>query len=345
MKHTPERMPQLDGLRGLAALVVVISHSANAGFLPEVLGRGFGQMGVGMFYALSAFLLGHLYFGRTVTGASLHSYAVSRVSRVLPLFYGVLFLASAIFLITGFGFYDITSLKDIALNALLVQGTDVLWSIPVELQYYVVFACLWWLHSSRGYGLWPLLVLGLVVQGAVALLLRQAFPQAGTANLAYWGHLFLCGLALSQIPRTRLQTRFAPLLAVGLVALLLLALPELRRGLGIPTLPNYADPMTSGVPILILYLALRQVAPLGFLTSKGLRWLGGISFGLYLIHMPIIVIVTLLGSHFSIPGTGFAAILGVSLLLAWLARHAIELPAQAWLRAALGTRPANARAA
>lgn len=57
-------LPVLDSLRGLAAVVVVVSHSANRGYLPELFGRGFGGTGVTMFYALSGFLMAYLYLRR-----------------------------------------------------------------------------------------------------------------------------------------------------------------------------------------------------------------------------------------------------------------------------------------
>jgi len=50
----------LTGLRGLAALIVFVSHSANVGLLPHFFGTGFGQVGVMIFFLLSGFLMSHL---------------------------------------------------------------------------------------------------------------------------------------------------------------------------------------------------------------------------------------------------------------------------------------------
>lgn len=49
------KLAALDGLRGFAALVVVLSHSSNAGMflLPNLDARGLGKSGVFLFFLLS----------------------------------------------------------------------------------------------------------------------------------------------------------------------------------------------------------------------------------------------------------------------------------------------------
>ena len=93
----PGYHPALDGIRGFAALIVVISHSANAGFLPNLLGHGLGQMGVALFYALSGFLMAHLYLHRPFDAAAIRQFALRRAARVLPLFYAVILMACLLY--------------------------------------------------------------------------------------------------------------------------------------------------------------------------------------------------------------------------------------------------------
>ena len=337
IRPPPERLRRLDGLRGIAALAVVISHCANIGLLPAFLGAGFGKMGVGLFYSLSAFLLGHLYFNTRCCTDARRRYALSRTARVLPLFYTALAATALIYPLTGRAFYGIKSLQDFALNAALIQGTSVLWSIPVELQYYLVFVLLWWLHMVRGWTIWQVIALGLALQMTAALAMVMRLPQAelystGALTLAGWGHMFLCGLVLSQVERRTLTRRAAPLQAFLLSAIVVLAIPELRRSLGLPVYPSFIDPLTTGVPLLLLYLTLRNAAPLRFLESPVLCWLGGISYGLYLIHVPVISTLNQLGVFAAVPEAGLVLVLGLSLAMAWLAHQVIELPAQRRVR-------------
>ena len=81
---TPEHFPILDGLRGVAAMAVVVSHSAGLGFLPEYI-VGLGQLGVATFFALSGFLMAHLYLRRSFTAGELKTYSIARVARILSL--------------------------------------------------------------------------------------------------------------------------------------------------------------------------------------------------------------------------------------------------------------------
>ena len=49
----------LDGLRGFTCLLVVFTHAGNSGLFLNTLGSG--QLGVMLFFALSGFLMVHLY--------------------------------------------------------------------------------------------------------------------------------------------------------------------------------------------------------------------------------------------------------------------------------------------
>lgn len=210
----------------------------------------------------------------------------------------------------------------------------------MELQYYLVLVLLWRLHADRGWNIWQVIALGLSLQMAAALAIALWLPPAelysvGALTLACWGHMFLCGLALSQIERRPLTGRAAPVQAVLLSAIVILSIPELRRAVGLPIYPSFIDPPTVGVPLLLLYLTLRSAAPLRFLELPSLRWLGGISYGLYLIHVPVISTLNQLGVFAAVPEAGFVLVLGLSLALAWLAHQVIELPAQRRAKARL----------
>lgn len=139
----------LDGLRGFAALLVVVSHCANRGFLPDFLGYGLGQMGVTLFFGLSGFLMAYLYYDKTPTLENIRDYTINRIARVLPLFYIVAIFVTVCFAAFDYSFLKVTSWKQVAGNLFLLRGSSVLWTIPVELHFYVVFVGLWFISGSR----------------------------------------------------------------------------------------------------------------------------------------------------------------------------------------------------
>lgn len=96
----PPVLPALDGLRGLAVLIVLASHLANAGLpvFPGLSLSGTGKSGVYLFFVLSAYLLTRLLLARPVREwRSLHpwiDYGLRRVLRIWPLYLVVLFVSA-----------------------------------------------------------------------------------------------------------------------------------------------------------------------------------------------------------------------------------------------------------
>lgn len=329
--NLPRAIPELDGLRGMAALVVVISHSANAGFLPAVLGHGLGQAGVALFFALSGFLMAHACFGETPDRAGLIRFAVNRASRVLPVYFFVVLVSTLAYVLAGRGFYAMDTPVVILRDWLLVRGSGVLWSVPVEIHFYLLFAGLW-LARAHGH---------LAVAGGTALVLGLsliALGQGGQdapASLGHWLHFFLIGLAIHQLCERRNPRRDncrGPGKALAWLACAGLALlpPQMRVALGWPDFPNNLDPMTLLFVPLVLWCCVAGAGPLGWLACPLPRWLGRVSFSLYLVHEPVIEWVQGMGR---VPAFAqFVGVLATSGAAAWTMYSLVELPAQAALR-------------
>ena len=78
---------RLNFLRGLAALIVVVSHFSNkTGAWGQLLGRGAGQIGVMLFFMLSGFLMTYIYWKREASQKNLLLFFQSRLARVVPLY-------------------------------------------------------------------------------------------------------------------------------------------------------------------------------------------------------------------------------------------------------------------
>ncbi|MWD28442.1 acyltransferase family protein [Aquicoccus sp. SCR17] len=342
------RLETLDGLRGLAALVVVVSHCANAGYLPRALGAGFGQMGVGIFYVLSGFLMSHLYLHGQPDAAAMRRYLVARLTRVLPLFHLVLALSLLGFAVSGVSVYGVATWPGILRNAFLLHGSTILWSVPVEVQYYLLFLLIWraWQGGWHGRALAGLVVGQAALAVAIFVTLRE------TALLPFWLHYFLFGHLLSLAVARGVLAGVAShpaarRLAWGAVVLLPLAPPMVRGLLGVPVLPIFADPVSAGYPALIMALALTGAGPFRALAWPGLRWLGRISFGIYLLHWPVLALAPLLPDPVeALPGAVFVLVLLVTAGLAEIAWRLVEHPAQGllrpWLDEALAPRQGRA---
>lgn len=297
--------------------MVVVSHCADAGFLPGILGNGLGQVGVCMFYTLSGFLMAYLYAAKPFAAGALHDYAVSRAARVLPLYYTVLAASALALRVVGNSGYEIHSTQQLLEDALLIHGTSVLWSIPVEIQFYVVFVFIWFAFSR-----------GFEVAACIALLgleLAGAMTVGRSSNLWHWGHFFLIGVMAARLRHVQGKHWIG-----WLVLLLALGMPpDLRRSAGLSVLPNYVDPFTAGWPVAAFFCALLGLGPFRLLAAPIMRWFGTISFSLYLLHKPVIDILKHAGAS---PVIGVLGTAVISIALAALSQRFIERPAQALLR-------------
>jgi peptidoglycan/LPS O-acetylase OafA/YrhL len=77
---------KLNMLRGIAALIVVVSHYSNStNILHGILGHGAGQIGVMIFFILSGFLMSYLYMDTAFNRNEIATFMIARIaSDLLP---------------------------------------------------------------------------------------------------------------------------------------------------------------------------------------------------------------------------------------------------------------------
>jgi len=340
--HGNDRFLQLDGLRGAAALIVLVSHSSGAGLLPDVLGGGFGKMGVAIFYMLSGFLMGYLYLSRQPTGVALWNYAVRRAARVLPLFFCVVLLAGTLTAIFPIQLYGIRHLGDFLRNLFIIRGTGVLWSIPVEIHFYIVFAMIWAIFGRLCYPIMVVLVAACGAQIVVVVGLRYGMGVGINAILPCWLHFFLpsslIGYVVAQKPNllNDISCRIWVRRAGWLILLSFpLALPQWRRLAGLPPWPINFDPISGGMSVLVFLAALLNVPAFGWLSHPLLVRVGAFSFSLYLLHPLIFDVVNAIPTITAFPGLAFALVVGLSCAVSYVSFRLLELPAQDWIKSRL----------
>lgn len=330
------RLDGLTGLRGFAVLVVFLSHSANAGFLPRYFGQGVGQLGVMLFFILSGFLMGMLYLRRNPSRTNLGKYIAARLGRVLPLFYLIVALSV---LATAAGWvwpYPMPDVAAVLRHVLLIAGTRELWAVPVEIQFYVIFAGMWWLcHRSGRMSMAALWASVAVLAGLFAAqVLAFHTDRIGFVTVFYYTPFFLTGILISAY-RDRIMAWYGrlPLWAptvLGLVALLafIAVNPNFRAGtaLGVPI---WADPLIWAAMVLVFLCAMLGSGVFRLLTTPLLLFWGEISYGFYLIH-PILLHLAEPAAEGASPAARLCIVLLLCLAtsaLAWISLVRFERPA------------------
>lgn len=354
------RFSGLDGLRAIAVLLVMIYH-----FFPTFSPGGF--IGVDMFFVLSGFLITALLLReRAATGRiALGRFWQRRARRLLPALAAVVLLCSSVAaliggdVLVGIG-RQVLGAFTFSYNWLAVAGgSDYFESTTLEL-----FRNLWSLSvEEQFYLLWPLLFLAVLwiprARMRVAVLLAGALASAGwmwfltahgaDATRVYYGtdtHSFglLLGAALAMHLHRREDATPGALPArgrvrraldrhhalIGTAAVLgLLAAAWFLRETGNSTF-RWGLPLVSVFGALAIWAAVRGGRWGRALDSAPLRYIGERSYGLYLWHWPVLVLLlaanpSALGSGFPEPSVALIALL-LTFLLAGLSYRFMELP-------------------
>jgi len=138
-------MAVLDGLRGIALLLVVMSHTSlmHLNLVPGLDMSGAGKIGVWLFFVLSSFLLMHQFIeldakGK-LDGRAWANYVVRRILRIYPLYLVYLLFCWLAPIQT---YPDNLKPADVLLHLATLAGRAHLWSITVELRYYLLLPVL-----------------------------------------------------------------------------------------------------------------------------------------------------------------------------------------------------------
>jgi peptidoglycan/LPS O-acetylase OafA/YrhL len=286
----------LDGIRGLAVLIVIASHTSALGMAKH------GAMGVWLFFALSAFLLTIPFTADPYAALQprrLRRYVARRLRRILPGYY---------FLIFWVFFLGSSNLELLWRHLAFLEANGIWWTIPQEMLFYLVLPVLAASHVWVFRRNTAATVLGLVFLGAMAdfYLDNSVFAIRGNSQwLPFYLGVFLPGMAASFAYGSPALSRLAAIPAVnrglnafGLVilAMLLLTAPaHYQRYLAdVPLIRMLGANSAWGHPgffgamgALLIYCTVVCEGRLLYriLSFAALRALGVVSFSLYLIHI------------------------------------------------------------
>ncbi len=321
-----QHLSAADGIRGLACLIVLIGHSF-AVTTPStwMLIRGVPKIGVWLFFVLSAFLLTRQLLSRPFSFSTLVDYALSRILRIFPAY------VVAVFLYYTLGGLGINSHQDLASALLLQKGFGHLWTIPVEMKFYVVLPiiCLLFAILSRFFSFFLFCAVACSLIFTVAALYPWWETPENTLQLGYYAGVFIMGSLAAWLHGSKeykLVSRvYCNLLSIAILLVVVFIVVLSKAGV-------FGDPdnflMDKQIMFGFLFSCLsffvigRKTAVSRLFDMQWLSAIGRWSYSIYLFHWFFVVKIKLflLG-----PPAAMIAI-GISLIIGWLGYNLIESP-------------------
>jgi peptidoglycan/LPS O-acetylase OafA/YrhL len=298
------RISELDGLRGVAVLLVVAYHAVLFNpslekILPAM--TPYGHAGVDLFFVLSGFLITGILLHTKGRPVYFRNFYAKRALRIWPLYYLLLFITFVIvpllarYAHLATGENEILQGKSGPVYLLLLQNwfyrldngptlLSMTWSLAIEEQFYIVWPALVALCKPKKL----VYILGAIVLLSPAFRLWASLHGFTADELYRMTWFRLDGLSLGAL--IVLWTRsdsFSPRSAsrVGLAAL----------AIGVAsffTAPVWAlDTLISfgcaGLLLLALWSSMTAAPAGAFFRFAGLRYIGQVSYCLYLVHQPM----------------------------------------------------------
>lgn len=358
LSTSEKRIPGLDGLRGIAATIVLMTHTSNNGYflLPGVNLSGTGRSGVLLFFVLSAFLLTSQVLAwnskEILRWSRWQRYLEARVLRIWPLFLVVLLFSLFTTYLNHLPWVWRLSplfdrlpvpmtLSSFIAHVRLEAGEDILWTIPVEFKFYLVL---------------PLLLLLLLLpQKATAPAIRVVLPGLVLASFylmpvtlddastfPFIG-VFLLGVTMAFItfrdkPLAAWARRAYETVAWACLAVWVFCIPSVFSavtGSQFPIAENENHPIFAPLWGLLIVCMLRGTGGMRrLLDSRVFVLAGTLSYSLYLWHRIPIHLMSRLESF------GYTNCLPISLrswlivaaafLIAYVSYAIVERPVQRW---------------
>ena len=331
------RIPELDGLRGIACLVILVYH-LKAQLIP------IGWMAVDLFFVLSGYLITTILLSSRGKRLALGEFYIRRAQRIWPVYYlTILALAAASRWLpepcrmAGLPYYltfteNVPGLWSSQASEFSHYLTH-FWSLAIEAQFYLIWPAFVLVGGRWGAGF-----------GAIGLVMTSCWMRslgfdawllvARADGLALGGLLaVVMGMAAGGPHRKRdLRSIFG---LIGVVSAIYLAWVALRVGLPRGGRPKIGTPDTIAAVAAFGFAAVGLVvvdsggSGRAWLRDRRLRWVGKVSFGLYVYHYVVYFLLNDVLDRLGFRGRPVwqdATKLGLTFLMAGLSWRFLEGP-------------------
>lgn len=310
-------------LRGISVLLVVLYHLGFSSIKS-------GYLGVDVFFVISGFLMAILYKNSDVKG-----FYLRRAKRLLPAYYATVFFTLlftylmttpnetvqvnsqvryAVPFLSNIGFW----LQDSYFSNSNFNPLLHLWSLGVEIQFYVVVPLLYWFFTKFKINYWIITVSSLVLCFAMV----SISPKTSFFLVPFRLWEFLIGYGVAYFLTNQGNVKYSKYSWVGFLGLIIVFIIPLFAVDGAAKSPINGHP---GLYALFVTLATAIVLAFGIpsffersYVSRVLERLGKYSYSIYLAHFPVIVIYLsqpFEGTNLTIPSTEDGLILSVLICL------------------------------
>ncbi len=295
------KLEWVQALRGIAALMVVVTHARRFFFFTPL--SDFAQrymlpaaQGVDLFFLISGFIMVHATARSDGSLRDTCKFLVKRFARIWPV-YAVMVVINAVLL--AIWAEPVPSLHDTALSlAFLPVDTSnppylglplsIGWTLNFEFYFYLVFglsllAGRWRWIAFYGWMLATLIVVPWALTGELSLLANHDYAIGVRAideivNPIIWD--FVAGTAIGLLYMSQFRIRSAILLVALIAASLAMVCHWSFAGIA-----SFHGITQWGLPLAILFAVLALASKDRHVqVPRALVWLGGISYSLYLVH-------------------------------------------------------------
>ena len=337
--------PEIDGLRALAVISVVLYHAKFSIFNFNIFSGGF--LGVDIFFVISGYLITLIILKELSISKkfSFINFYERRVRRIIPAFFFILIFISPLawFILLPFD-YIVYAKSNIsaalfysnyffwkdqlvyASESALLKPLLHTWSLSIEEQFYILFPLIFiffWKYLRKY--LLIILILGLVISLIFSDFISYQFPTFNFYNLLSRAWELLAGslVALIQIKNYKIiKKSYFSYISFCAFLIIIISLFYFDSSIRNPSLLTFIPVISTSI---LIYSLSHQSLVKSFLSLSAFVKLGLISYSLYLWHFPLFAFARI-GNLFEYNWSVKIIVIFISIFFSLLTYNYIEKP-------------------